>query len=97
MFAADAVAPAGTAGWRSVHERAVGGFRIYAGALDADSGGYNAAVEVHRVHGDGRAPEVVYSSRRTAGAHRFDDAAAAVRHALDIGHQAVRSRDAAAR
>lgn len=74
-----------------MQERQVGDFRIYAGALEAPDGGYIAAVEVHRV-GRGDAAEVIFSSERISGGHRFDVAALALRHALDVGHQAVRLR-----
>jgi hypothetical protein len=82
--------------WMNLQEREVGDFRIYAGALDAARGGYTAAVEVHRVRGADQPPEVVFSSDRVSGGHRFEAPAAALRHALDIGHQAIRLREAVA-
>jgi len=79
--------------WMDTQERQVGDFRIYAGALDAPDGGYIAAVEVHRVGAAaGDAAEVIFSNERISGGHRFDVAALALRHALDVGHQAVRLR-----
>jgi hypothetical protein len=78
--------------WAEVLERNVGEFCIYAGALEAPEGGYTSAVEVHRVRGKSGAAEVIYSSDRIAGDHRFEAAASALRHALDIGHQAIRLR-----
>lgn len=75
-----------------MQERQVGDFRIYAGALDAPDGGYIAAVEVHRVDAASDAAEVIFSSERISGGHRFEVAALALRHALDVGHQAVRLR-----
>lgn len=76
-----------------VQQRQVGDFRIYAGALDAPEGGYTAAVEVHRIGRDDDAAEVIFSSERVSGGHRFEAAALAVRHALDVGHQAIRLRE----
>ncbi|MET0209321.1 MAG: hypothetical protein ABW220_09780 [Burkholderiaceae bacterium] len=83
--------------WMDMQQRQVGDFLIYAGALDAPGGGYIAAVEVHRVsEAEGArddAPEVIFSSERVSGGHRFEAAALALRHALDVGHQAVRLRE----
>ncbi|WP_295638866.1 hypothetical protein [uncultured Methylibium sp.] len=76
-------------------ERDVGDFRIYAGALEAPMGGYTAAVEVHRVRGVPNPPQVVFSSDRMSGGHRFEQSAAALRHALNMGHQAIRLRETA--
>lgn len=77
-----------------VQQRQVGDFRIYAGAVDAAGGGYTAAVEVHRVADlDDGAPEIVFSSERVSGGYRFEAAALALRHALDVGHQAIRLRE----
>jgi hypothetical protein len=78
--------------WAEVLERNVGEFCIYAGAVESNEGGYTSAVEVHRVHGKSGASEIIYSSDRIAGDHRFEAAASALRHALDIGHQAIRLR-----
>jgi hypothetical protein len=79
-----------------VHERQVGEFRIYAAAFDAQRGGYTAAVEVHRQLGPARPPEVVFSHDSLSRGHRFEEPAAAIRHAMDVGHQAIRLREAVA-
>lgn len=76
-------------------ERDVGDFRIYAGALEAPLGGYTAAVEVHRVRGVSNPPQVIFSSDRMSGGHRFEQSTAALRHALNMGHQAIRLRETA--
>jgi hypothetical protein len=75
--------------WMDVQQRQVGDFRILAGALDGPDGGFLAAVEVHRVGACGDA-EVIFSSEQISGGHRFAAAALALRHAFDVGHQAVR-------
>jgi hypothetical protein len=75
--------------WMDMQHRQVGDFRIYAGALDAADGGFLAAVEVHRIGAAGDA-EVIFSSEQISGGHRFEVAALALRHAFDVGHQAVR-------
>lgn len=74
-------------------EHEVGDFRIYAGALEATMGGYTAAVEVHRVRGVPNPPQVIFSSDRMSGGHRFEQSAAALRHALNMGHQAIRLQE----
>lgn len=74
-----------------MQQRQIGAFRIFAGALDILAGGFIAAVEVHRIR-EGGAAEVVFSSEGISGGHRFETAALALRHALDVGHQAVRLR-----
>ena len=79
-----------------LQQQEVGDFRIYAGVFDAPRGGYTAAVEVHRLRGDAHPPEIVFSSDCLSGGHRFDLADTAMRHALDIGRQAIRLREAVA-
>lgn len=74
----------------NLQERDIGTFRIYAGALDGPYGGYTAAVEVHQLRAPGQAPRRVFSSDRLSGGHRFAQAEQALRHALQIGQQAVR-------
>lgn len=82
--------------WAEVLERNVGEFCIYAGAVESTDGGYTSAVEVHRVRGKSGTAEIIYSSDRIAGDHRFEAAASALRHALDVGHQAIRLRQSLA-
>jgi hypothetical protein len=76
----------------NLQERDIGDYRIYAGALDAPRGGYVAAVEVHRLRGGPRAPEVIFSNDCLSGGHRFETPHEALKHAMDVGHQALRLR-----
>lgn len=78
----------------TLQERDVGDFRIYAGALDAPQGGYTAAVEVHLLSRHARGPVVVFSSERLSCGHRFPQADAAIKHAIQVGNQAIRLREA---
>lgn len=80
----------------TLQQRDVGDFRIYAGSFEAHGGGFTAAVEVHRVSGAPNVPEVVFSNDCLSGGHRFDAPTAALKHAMDVGHQAVRLREAVA-
>lgn len=80
----------------TLQQRDFGDFRIYAGSFEAHGGGYTAAVEVHRVNGAGHVPEVVFSNECLSSGHRFDASAAALKHAMDVGHQAIRLREAVA-
>jgi hypothetical protein len=75
--------------WVQIQQRQVGPFRIIAGALAAGDGEFLSAVEVHRVSDAGEA-EVIFGSEHISGGHRFAVAPLALRHALDVGHQAVR-------
>lgn len=75
--------------WTDRQQRQIGNYRILAGALDAQDGGFRAAVEVHRLAASGEA-EVIFSSEQISGGYRFAALAQALRHAFDVGHQAVR-------
>lgn len=81
---------------KTLQQRDVGDFRIYAGSFEAHGGGYTAAVEVHRVQGVPHVPEVVFSNECLSGGHRFNTPSAALKHAMDVGHQAIRLREALA-
>lgn len=77
----------------SVQQRDVGDFRVYAGTFAAHGGGYTASVEVHRMQGARNPSSVVFSKDCLAGGHRFETPEAALRHALDVGHQIIRLHD----
>lgn len=69
-------------------ERDVGEFRIYAGALEEQTG-YVASVIVHRRRATGQ-PEVTYRDDRLFGGHRFEKPGDALTRAMDAGHRAIR-------
>lgn len=85
--------PADRKRWSEVLERNIGKFRIYAGAVAAPEGGYTAAVEIHRLRDGADTAEIIFSSDRISDDYRFEAAASALRHALDIGHEAIRLRE----
>ncbi len=77
-----------------LQQRDVGGFRIYAGTFEAHGGGFTAAVEVHRMHTEpDLLPEVVFSNDSLSKGHRFNASDAALKHAMDVGHQVIRLRE----
>ncbi len=73
-------------------ERDVGEFRIYAGAMEEQTG-YVACVVVHRRR-LARQPEVVYRDDRLFGGHRFEKPGEGLTRAMDAGHRAIRSEQA---
>lgn len=74
-------------------ERVVGDCRISVAAIDAAAGGYFAAAVVRRLATPCDEPEVVFSDARISGGFRFDTPAAALKHAMDTAHRALRLRN----
>jgi hypothetical protein len=62
-------------------ERAIGDYRIYAGALEAQ-GGYVAAVVVNRTHSPNGKPREAFRDTSMSGGHRWPSATDALSFAL---------------
>jgi hypothetical protein len=73
-------------------ERMVGDCRISAAAINDASGGYVAAAVIHRLAETPDEHEIVFSDERISGGFRFETPAAALKHALDTAHRALRVR-----
>lgn len=71
-------------------QRQVGEYTIYTGAAEVRTGGYTAGVVVEQVHGVSNPPRRIYFNDHLSGGHVFETADQALRHAMDVGHQAVR-------
>ena len=70
-------------------ERDEGDYRIYAGALEAPSGGYIAAVVVRRVRGGQGAQREAYRDESLACGHRWRSPQEALVYALDRARELI--------
>ena len=73
-------------------ESSEGGYRIYAGALEAPSGdGYIAAVIVTRLRDAGQAPREAFRDTALSGGHRWRSARDAISFALARAREVIRT------
>jgi hypothetical protein len=69
-----------------------GGYRIYAGALEAPSGdGYIAAVVVAKLRETGQAPREAFRDTAMSGGHRWRSARDAISFAMARAREVIRT------